>query len=87
MTEKSDPDWGASLDQEDVVRPFKAMPGGSYSHSGGVPMKHRPLGQAAWSDCIKDGLDVSPGDLVIDSKGRWCLVWNDAIDLDRAGRH
>ena len=45
----------------------------------GVPEIHRPLGTAAWSEVTADGVDASPGDLVLDSAGRWCLVWNDAL--------
>lgn len=87
MTEVRDPRWGAPSDQSDVARPFRAWPSDLAKRWGrgsnrAVPMKHRPLGQAAFSACVADGLrDVEPGDLVLDSRGRWCLVWNDALDV------
>lgn len=82
--------WGAPIDQLDVERPFSAMPADLWpkSRERAVPMKHRPLGQASLSECVADGLlDVSPGDLVLDLKGRWCLVWNDAISMRDEDRH
>lgn len=79
--------FGAPLDQLDVERPFLPLPldvallwgpKGSKRRQA-VPMEHQPLGSAALSACVEDGLDVGVGELVLDSNGRWCMVWNDAI--------
>lgn len=82
MADRKRPGWGSPLDQEAVERPFGPMPSSLRHHRferDGVPMAHRPLGQAPLSECVTDGLDSEPGDLVLDRKGRWCIVWNDAI--------
>lgn len=66
----------ADLDQRAILRPFVAAPD-TISEDATFPPGHAswPLGHAWLHECIADGLiDVDPGSLVQDGRGRLCIV-------------
>jgi len=62
----------AADDQDDVARPFR--PGPAWPRGDAVPAEHRPLGHALLPHVIADSVAAEVGDLVLDARGRWCIV-------------
>lgn len=73
-----DPRNGADPDQSNVSPPFQKLPltkaQEALYEDEGVPHEHRPLGHANVKDCPPG---TKPGDLMIDSRGRWCVAYRD----------
>lgn len=63
---------GANPDQRYVLRPFVGK--AEWPRDAAVPTEHRPLGVALVADVAQDGVCAVVGDVVIDQRGRWCLV-------------